>query len=239
LTKAVITHRNLIDGMVDSGRSASGELIRKSAFVWWLGVAEERTRYAGPAAFRVGLGEKRPFPDFGFSAAPDPSRPLSLSLPAGNGPLPHLEACSRTAHSTTAQHRRRWSRRFDMEDREIRAALDRHWAASDANDLEGEHQIYREDAVLEYPQSGERIRGRRKIQSSRAAQPNRKRFTVRRMIGAGDLWVTEYVLTYDGRPSYTVSIMEFLDGKVARETQYFGDPFEPGPSRAQWVERMP
>ncbi|MFL5284235.1 MAG: nuclear transport factor 2 family protein, partial [Rhodopila sp.] len=63
-----------------------------------------------------------------------------------------------------------------MEDREIRAALDRHWAASDANDFEGEHQIYREDAVLEYPQSGERIRGRQKIQSSRAAQPNRKRF---------------------------------------------------------------
>jgi hypothetical protein len=93
--------------------------------------------------------------------------------------------------------------------------------------------------VLEYPQSGERICGRHKIQSSRAAQPNRKRFTVRRIIGAGDLWVTEYVLTYDGRPSYTVSIMEFLDGKVARETQYFGDPFEPGPSRAQWVERMP
>jgi hypothetical protein len=47
-----------------------------------------------------------------------------------------------------------------MEDREIRAALDRHWAAADANDLEGERQIYREDAVLEYPQSGERIRGR-------------------------------------------------------------------------------
>ena len=61
---------------------------------------------------------------------------------------------------------------------------------------------------------------------------------MRRIIGAGDLWVTEYVLTYDGRPSYTVSIMEFLDGKVARETQYFGDPFEPGPSRGQWVERM-
>ena len=121
----------------------------------------------------------------------------------------------------------------------IRAALDRHWAASDANDFEAEHEIYREDAVLEYPQSGERIRGRRNIQASRAAQPNRKRFTVRRIIGAGDLWVTEYVLTYDGRPSYTVSIMEFRDGKVARETQYFGDPFEPGPSRAQWVERMP
>jgi hypothetical protein len=117
--------------------------------------------------------------------------------------------------------------------------LNHHWAASDANDFEAEHQIYREDAVLEYPQSGERIRGRQKIQSSRAAQPNRKRFTVRRIIGAGDLWVTEYVLTYDGRPSYTVSIMEFSNGKVARETQFFGDPFEPAHSRAQWVERMP
>jgi len=125
-----------------------------------------------------------------------------------------------------------------MEDPQIRAALDRHWVASDANDFETEHQIYREDAVLEYPQSGERIRGRRNIQASRAAQPNQKRFTVRRMIGAGDLWVTEFVLTYDGRPSYTVSIMEFVDGKVARETQYFSDPFEPGPSRAHLVELM-
>jgi hypothetical protein len=126
-----------------------------------------------------------------------------------------------------------------MEDLDIRAALDRHWAASDTDDFEAEHDIFLEDAVLEYPLSGERIRGRRNIQSSRAAQPNRKRFTVRRITGTGDLWVTEYVLSYDGRPSYTVSIMEFRDGKVARETQYFGDPFEPGASRAQWVERMP
>jgi hypothetical protein len=125
-----------------------------------------------------------------------------------------------------------------MEDCEIRAALDLHWAASDANDFEVEHQIYREDAVLEYPQSGERIRGRRNIQASRFAQPNMKRFTVRRILGAGDLWVTEFILAYDGQPSYTVSIMEFEDGKVTRETQYFGDAFEPGPSRARWVERM-
>ncbi len=125
-----------------------------------------------------------------------------------------------------------------MEDQDIRAALDQHWAASDANDFEAEHQIYREDAVLDYPQSGERIRGQHNIQSSRAAQPNRKRFTVRRIVGAGELWVTEFILSYDGRPSFTVSIMEFVDGKVAHETQYFTDPFEPGPSRAQWVERI-
>jgi hypothetical protein len=126
-----------------------------------------------------------------------------------------------------------------MEDRAIRAALDLHWAASDANDFEVEHQIYRQDAVLEYPQSGERIRGRHNIQASRFAQPNKKRFTVRRILGAADLWITEFVLNYDGQPSYVVSIMEFQDGEVARETQYFSDAFAPGPSRAQWVERMP
>ena len=92
--------------------------------------------------------------------------------------------------------------------------------------------------MLEYPQSRERLNGRQAIQESRTAQPNLKRFTVSRIIGAGDLWVSEFVLTYDGRPSYTVSIMEFRNGKVARETQYFGDPFEPGPSRAHLVERI-
>src|SRR5271156_3872871 len=131
------------------------------------------------------------------------------------------------------------SGKIGIEDRDIRAALDAHWAASDANEFDIEHDIYREDAVLEYPQSGERIRGRQNIQASRTVQPNFKRFTVRRIVGTGDLWVTEFILTYDGRPSYTVSVMEFLDGKVAHETQYFGDPFEPGPSRAQWVERIP
>jgi hypothetical protein len=125
-----------------------------------------------------------------------------------------------------------------MTDDDVRFALRRHWDASDANDFETEHQIYRADAVLEYPQSGERIRGRVNIQASRAAQPNLKRFTVRRMLGGGDLRVSELVMTYDGRPSYVVSIMEFEGVEVVHETQYFSDPFEPGPSRAQWVERM-
>ena len=123
-----------------------------------------------------------------------------------------------------------------MEDREIRAALERHWVASDANDFVVEHEIYSEDAVLYYPQSGERIRGRSNIQESRTVQPSEKRFAVQRIVGDGDLWVTEFVLSYDGAPSYTVSIMEFSGGKVARETQYFGDPFKPGPSRAHLVE---
>ena len=125
-----------------------------------------------------------------------------------------------------------------MDDRAVRLALERHWGASDAGDFEVEHEIYREDAVLDYPQSGERIRGRSNIQESRSVQPNRKRFTVRRIIGGGDLWVSEFVLTYDDVPSYVVSIMEFREGQVAHETQYFADRFDPGPSRAHLVERM-
>ena len=69
-----------------------------------------------------------------------------------------------------------------VRDQEIRAALDQHWAASDANDFETEHRIYREDAVLEYPQSGERTRGRCNIQNQRASQPSKKRFAVRRSL---------------------------------------------------------
>ena len=124
-----------------------------------------------------------------------------------------------------------------MNDGTVRAALERHWQASDASDFSVEHDIYHDDAVLDYPQSGERIRGRRNIQESRSVQPNLKHFAVRRMIGTGDLWLTEYVLTYDGRPSYVVSIMEFRDGRVAHETQYFADRFEPASSRAHLVER--
>ena len=106
------------------------------------------------------------------------------------------------------------------QEEQIRAALDLHWAASVANDFETEHLIYHEDAVLEYPQSGERTRGRSNIRNQRCSQPSKKRFSIRRIVGTGALWVTEFILAYDGKPSYTVSIMEFSGVKVARETQY-------------------
>jgi hypothetical protein len=125
------------------------------------------------------------------------------------------------------------------QEKQIRAALDQHWAASDANDFVTEHLIYREDAVLEYPQSGELTRGRSNIQGQRESQPNKKRFAIRRIVGSGDFWVTEFILKYDDKPSYTVSIMEFIGDKVARETQYFADPFPAPAFRAKWVERMP
>jgi Tn3 transposase DDE domain len=63
-------------------------------------------------------------------------------------------------------------------------------------------------------------------------------FKIRRILGNGNLWVTEYVITYNGRPVDAVSILEFRAGKVVHETQYFASPFEAPAWRAQWVERM-
>ena len=126
-----------------------------------------------------------------------------------------------------------------MNDPQILAALERHWTASAAGDQDAEHEIYNDDAVVEYPQSGERIRGRRNVQALRSQHPARPSgFVVRRIVGGGDLWVTEYVITYDGSRVDTVSIMEFEAGKVVHETQYFAEAFEAPAWRARWVERM-
>jgi len=125
-----------------------------------------------------------------------------------------------------------------MQEEQIRAALDTHWSASAAGDAETEHDIYADDAVCDYPQSGERILGRRNLQALRSHHPGKPSgFEVKRIVGKGDLWVTEYTILYQGRAAYTVSIMEFRDGKVVRETQYFADPFEAPAWRKQWVQQ--
>jgi len=124
-----------------------------------------------------------------------------------------------------------------MEEQQIREALDAHWQASAAGDLDAEHAIYAEDAICDYPQSGERILGRRNLQALRGHHPGRPSgFNVRRILGAGDLWITEYTINYQGQTAYTVSIMEFRSGKVVQETQYFADPFDAPAWRSQWVQ---
>jgi hypothetical protein len=125
-----------------------------------------------------------------------------------------------------------------MADQDNQAALKQHWAASASGDLENEHNIYNDNVLCEYPQSGERIRGRRNLQALRGHHPGKPSgFNVRRIVGSGDLWVTEYVITYEGKPFQTVSIMEFKDGKVVHETQYFAEPFAAPEDRRQWVEQ--
>jgi hypothetical protein len=124
-----------------------------------------------------------------------------------------------------------------MQEEQIRAVLDTHWQASAAGDIEAEHDIYRDDAICDYPQSGERIVGRSNLQALRSHHPGKPSgFEVKRILGKGDLWITEYTISYQGRLAYTVSIMEFRDGKVVHETQYFADPFDAPAWRRKWVQ---
>ena len=120
-----------------------------------------------------------------------------------------------------------------------RAALEEHWRASERGDSEAEHAIYAADAILDYPQSGERFRGRATIAAQRGGHPADRHFTVLRIVGSGSLWVSECVITYDGVPVYSVSIMEFAGDHVVHETQYFADPFGAPASRAALAEPMP
>ena len=125
-----------------------------------------------------------------------------------------------------------------MHENQMREALNAHWQASAAGDLNAEHDIYDDGAVCEYPQSGECIVGRSNLQALRGHHPGKPAgFDVRRIQGNGNLWVTEYTISYQGRPSYVVSIMEFSNDKVVHETQYFSDHFEAPGWRSQWVEQ--
>lgn len=120
-----------------------------------------------------------------------------------------------------------------------RAAIEEHWRASELGDIEAEHSVYAEHAILDYPQSGERFRGRAAISAQRGGHPADRHFTLRRIVGSGDLWVSECLITYDGEPTCSVSVMEFADGQVVHETQYFADPFPAPESRAALTEPAP
>ncbi len=124
-------------------------------------------------------------------------------------------------------------------DAEIRTRIQQHWEASERGNVDTEHAIYADDAILDYPQSGERFRGRSKIKAQRGGHPAERHFTVRRILGSGDLWVSECVITYDGVPTNSVSVMEITDGLVTHETQYFADPFPAAPARAALAETIP
>jgi hypothetical protein len=120
-----------------------------------------------------------------------------------------------------------------------RAAVDEHWRASERGDTEAEHAIYAADAILDYPQSGERFRGRARISAQRGGHPASRHFTVLRIVGSGSLWVSECIITYDGLPTFSVSIMEFAVEHVAHETQYFADTFQAPAWRTALGEPMP
>jgi hypothetical protein len=124
-------------------------------------------------------------------------------------------------------------------DARTRAAIEEHWSASERGDTEAEHAVYASDAILDYPQSGERFHGRETIAAQRGGHPADRHFNVLRITGGGSLWVSECIITYDGAPTYSVSIMEFDGGHVIHETQYFADPFGAPERRLELAQPMP
>jgi hypothetical protein len=133
-----------------------------------------------------------------------------------------------------------------MTDEMARALIQAHFDASNVgaaggapgDEIDRATDIYADDAVVEWPQGGERLRGKANIVAFRSTYPARQEFEVRRITGSGDVWVNEYTIRYDGRPVMVTGIMEFRDEKVVRERIYFGDPWEAPDWRAQWVERF-
>src|ERR1700755_1562039 len=105
-----------------------------------------------------------------------------------------------------------------------RAAIEEHWRASEAGESAAEHAVYAEDAILDYPQSGERFRGRATIAAQRGGHPASRHFTVDRIVGHGDPWV---------------STRAFAGERVVQEPQYFADPFGAPESRIAIAEPMP
>jgi SnoaL-like domain len=133
-----------------------------------------------------------------------------------------------------------------MTEATARAMIKAHFDASNVgvagggpdDDIVRASEIYADDAVVEWPQGGERLRGKANIIAMRSTYPTRQHFELHRTTGCHDLWINEYTIRYEDQTVMVVGIMEFRDDKVVRERIYFGDAWDPPAWRAQWVERF-
>jgi hypothetical protein len=122
-------------------------------------------------------------------------------------------------------------------DQQLQRRIEDYVEAWRKRDLEAKAAFYHPDAVQEWPQSGEQVRGLTNIGAIDENYPGLPDPTIRRIVGRDDLWVLEVTLDYGGKIVHGCSILEMAGGRIARETSYFADPFEPAEWRAQWVER--
>ncbi len=123
-----------------------------------------------------------------------------------------------------------------MQEHELRQTLEDYFSGS--LDTAREYDLRHDDVVIDIPQSGERIRGRDNMKAMQDAYPGPPQFTLRRIVGSGEIWIVELTGDYNGRIYHVANILEFRDGKIARETRYYAEPFEAPAWRAQWVEPM-
>ena len=120
----------------------------------------------------------------------------------------------------------------------IRDALLQHWRCAGA-DEDRAGRIYHADAILEFPQSGERFVGVDNFQTWRKQYPAKLDFRVRRIAHRGSLWVVENLISYDGGPwMFTVNILEFRGTKVSHERIYIMDGWDAADWRTPWAERF-
>jgi hypothetical protein len=121
-----------------------------------------------------------------------------------------------------------------LDETDLLHALRRHWEYS-GKDEDVAHEIYHDDAVLEFPQSGERFEGVQNLREWRRRYPADLKFHLRRITHREDVVVTEYLISYNGAPwMFTVSIMEFRGDRVAHERIYIMDGWDPAKWRAPW-----
>ena len=127
-----------------------------------------------------------------------------------------------------------------MLDASLRAELERHWEYS-GEDEEIASEVYAEDAILEFPQSGERYEGVENFREWRRRYPVQLAFKIRRMDRWGDLVVAENLISYDGAPPmYTVNLIELnTDDKIVRERIYIMEGWEAPEWRAPWRSQVP
>jgi ketosteroid isomerase-like protein len=122
-----------------------------------------------------------------------------------------------------------------MDEESVRTAVQHYIDHSSAGDEDRASEIYHEDAIVEFPQSGERFEGVPNFREWRSMYPADVDLEIVRVRGAGDVWVAEMRARYDGGPwLFGPAIYEFRDGKVARETIYVGEGWEAPQWRAQW-----
>src|SRR5687767_9364239 len=126
-----------------------------------------------------------------------------------------------------------------LDETTLLTALRRHWEY-EGRDFDISHEIYHDDAVLEFPQSGERFEGLKNFKEWRSQYPANLTFHTRRITHRDDLVVAENLISYDGKPwSYTVNLMEFRGDKVAHERIYIMDGWEAADWRAPWRAETP
>jgi SnoaL-like domain len=122
-----------------------------------------------------------------------------------------------------------------VNDETRRAELERQMQLVAAQDAVGSHDLYHDNAVLEFPQSGERFEGVNNFRDWRSQYPGAVEFRVRRLSGSGDVWVRELSVSYDGGPwMLGVAVLEFRGDRIARERIYVTEPWEAPEWRARW-----